>query len=185
MGKLAFDLVSNKRKSKFDIAVSEKFFYVGLGGLILLLGLFKVFDHYWGITLEGFPIVKYLMYGLCISCMIGTFYGLVDYNGNNRIIKGIITFDENEISLNHIEKFELSTIAKVKFSLNDYKGKSINLLSDGDPNRSYGGDNFVEFRYRNKTHKYQFVIDSQRHRNLLVEKTIPKMRNKTKIEYQL
>ncbi|WP_422083288.1 hypothetical protein [Ulvibacterium sp.] len=183
MEKLAFDLVANKKKSKYDIAISEKFFYIGLGGLIFLLAVFKVFEHHWGITLEDFPVVKYMIYGLMICIMIGTFYGLVDYNGNNRVIKGIITFDENEITLNHIERFELSEIGNLKFSLNDYKGRPINLITDGDPNRSYGGDNFVEFNYRNKTHKYQFVIDSLRHKALLVDKTIPKMRDKTKINY--
>lgn len=183
MERLAFDLVSEKKKSKFDIAISEKFFYIGLGGVLLLLALSWVFRNYFNINLITLDAVKYIMYILLICIGIGTFYGFFDYNGNNRIISGIITFDENEITLNHIEKFELSEIKNLTFSLDDYKGRPINVMSDGDPNRSYGGDNFVKFKYRNKTHKYQFVIDSVRHRKVLVEMTIPKMRNKTQIRY--
>ena len=183
MSKLAFDLVLDKKKSKFDIAISEKFFYVGLGGILFLLAVLWIFKNNLGIDLEELKIVKYIGYGLLICIGIGTFYGFVDYNGNNRIVKGFITFDENEITINHAKRYKLSELKNLKFSVFDYKGRLINLISDGDPNRSYGGENFVEFNYQNMSHRYQFVADSKKHKDRLLEDLIPIMRNKTEIKY--
>ncbi|MDT0622021.1 hypothetical protein [Croceitalea vernalis] len=183
MNKLAFDLVLDKKKSKFDIAISEKFFYVGLGGVLFLLAVFWIFKNNLGIDLEEIKIVKYIGYGFLICILIGTFYGFFDYNGNNRIVKGFITFDENEITINHAEKYKLVELKGLKFKVYDYKDRPINLISDGDPNRSYGGENFVEFNHQNKRHRYQFVADSKKHKDKLLEDLIPIMRNKTEIKY--
>jgi len=183
MNKLAFDLVLDKKKSKFDIAISEKFFYVGLGGVLFLLAVFWIFKNNLGIDLEEIKIVKYIGYGFLICIGIGTFYGFVDYNGNNRIVKGFITFDENEITINHAEKYKLVELKGLKFKVYDYKDRPINLISDGDPNRSYGGENFVEFNHQNKRHRYQFVADSKKHKDKLLKDLIPIMRNKTEIKY--
>ena len=183
MEKLSFDLVLDKKTAKYDIGISEKFYYTGGVGLILFLVVNWVLKSYTEIILLDFQMVKYIIYVFLICLLIGTFYGLVDRNGNNRIIKGFITFDENEISLNHITKFELVQITDLKFSVNDYKGRLINLLTDGDPNRSYGGDNYVEFKYQGKKFKFQFVVDSIAHGKLLLDKTIPLMKNKTEIKY--
>ena len=98
------------------------------------------------------------MYGLIICILIGNFYGLFESNGNNRIIRGFITFDENEITMNNVSKYNLSDVNNLKFKGYDYKGRVINLMSNGDPNRSYAGDNYVEFTHLDKEYKFQFVV---------------------------
>ncbi|MET2984765.1 hypothetical protein [Aureibaculum conchae] len=183
MKKVAFDLVLDEKTNKFDIAISEKFYWIGMGGLGIFLIISLIFKNYTDINLEDLQLVNYVIFGLFICVGIGYVYGLVDYNGNNRIIKGFITFSKDEITINNARRYDLSEIKNLKFNVYDYKGKSINLISDGDPNRSYGGDNFVEFLYRNKQFKYQFVADSDAHRKLLIENTIPEMKAKTKIKY--
>ncbi len=183
MEKLAFDLVLDEKKSKYDIAISEKFFYIGFGGIFLFFAINWALEKYMDIIFLDLQIIKYLMYGLLVCIMIGTFYGFFDFNGNNRTIKGFITFDENEITINHAKRYSLTEIKNLNFNVNDYKGRLINLHSDGDPNKSYGGDNFVEFDYRNEKYKYQFVADSKKHKGLFIEKVIPKMQNKIRIKY--
>ncbi|MBJ2176350.1 hypothetical protein JBL43_19010 [Aureibaculum sp. A20] len=183
MKNVAFDLVLDEKTKKFDIAISEKFYWIGLGGLGIFLIIKWIFQYYMDINIEDVQLVNYVLFGFLICVGIGAIYGWVDYNGNNRIIKGFITFSKDEITINNARRYDLSEIKNLKFNVYDFKGKSINLISDGDPNRSYGGDNFVEFRYQNKQFKYQFVADSDSHRKLLIEKTIPEMKTKTEIKY--
>ncbi|WP_047414186.1 hypothetical protein [Cellulophaga sp. Hel_I_12] len=183
MEKLSFDLVLDKKIAKYDIGISEKFYYIGGAGLFLFLFFNWILKNYTNIILLDYQLVKYMMYGFLICLLIGTFYGFVDKNGNNRIIKGFITFDENEITINYARKFNLIEIKNLRFSGYDHKGRLINLISDGDPTRSYGGDNYVEFSYREKEYKFQFVVDSISHRKLLTEKVIPKMKTTTEIKY--
>ena len=65
----------------------------------------------------------------------------------------------------------------LEFNVYDFKGKGINLISDGDPNRSYGGDNFVAFDYKNKRYKFQFVADSKKHMELLTKALMDRIRS--------
>jgi len=181
--KLSFDLVLDQKTAKYDIGVSEKFYYIGGVGLIIFLCGNWILKSNTEIILLDLQWVKYIIYGFLICLMIGTLYGLVDHNGNNRTIKGFITFDENEITINYAIKYNLAEIKNLSFSGHDHKGRLINLLSDGDPSRSYGGDNYVEFSYRDKEYKFQFVVDSISHRKLLTENVIPKMKTKTEIKY--
>lgn len=183
MEKLSFDLVLDQKKSKFDIGISQKFFWTGLCGLSIFLGINWIFKKYTDLNINDFQLIKYLMYGLLFCIVIGIFYGLFESNGNNRIIKGFITFDENEITINNATRYSLSEIRNLKFTGYDHKGRYINIISDGDPFRSYGGDNYVEFDYRNNNYKFQFVVNSIAHRKSLMEKTIPKMKMKTDIKY--
>ncbi|MCK0158926.1 hypothetical protein MWU65_17190 [Cellulophaga sp. F20128] len=183
MQKLSYELVLDQKTVKYDIGVSEKFYYIGIAGLILVFFFNWLLESYTEIILLDIQLVKYIMYSFIICLIIGSLYGLVDKNGNNRIIKGFITFDENEITINYARKYNLTEIKNLKFSGHDHKGRLINLHSDGDPTRSYGGDNYVEFSYRDKNYKFQFVVDSISHRKLLTEKVIPKMKTKAEIKY--
>lgn len=183
MNKLAFDLVSDKKTEKFDFAVSEKFYAIGLGGGLIFMGLSWLLNKYYGIKLYEIDYIEYLPYLFIFFFLIGIFYGLFDYDGNNRIIKGFITFDENEITINHAERYSLSELQSLKFNVKDYKGKLINVHTNGDPNNSYGGNNYVEFTHANKNYKYQFVANSERQKDRLINELIPIMRNKTEIKY--
>ena len=183
MEKLAFDLVLNEKKSKYDVALSEKVFYVGLGGSIIIFAINWALKKYIGIAVLDLQLIKYLVYGLLACIAIGSLYVFFDFNGNNRIIKGFITFDENKITINHVKRYNLTEIKNLNFNISDYKGRFINPNTYGDPTQSYGGENFVEFNYRNKKHKYQFVANSEKHKDTLIKKLIPKMKNKTNIKY--
>ena len=179
MQKLSYELVLDQKRSKFDVGISQKFFWTGIAGLGIVFLLSKVFENYYGINIEEMDLVKYLIYGLFISVGIGTFYGIFEYNGKNRIIRGFITFDENEISINHARKYQVSNIKNLEFNVYDYKGRAINIHSDGDANRSYGGNNFISFDYNNKRHKFQFVADSKKHKELLTKELMDKIRSNT------
>ncbi len=182
MNRLSFSVVSPTKKSRFDFGISEKLTYLGLGGLITLLLFFKAYESSTGINLLEYQSFKYVCYGLIIILIIGIVYAFYDYNGNNRTIDGIITFDESEITLDNIKKFNLSEVSDLVFYLKDYKGRTINIIVDGTPYNSYGGDNFVEFNYRKEKFKYQFIIDSKFHGQLLEEK-ISKMEMLAEIKY--
>lgn len=183
MEKLSFNLVQNKKTSKFDIGISQKFFWIGLGGVLIFSAIILILEKYININLDKIEFIKYAMYGLIISMLIGTIYRLFEFNGNNRTVEGFITFDENEITINNARIYNLREIKNLRFKGYDYKGRAINLMSNANPTRSYGGDNFVEFNYLNKEYKYQFVVNSKTHRKLLMEKAIPKMKLKTDIKY--
>lgn len=128
MEKLSFDLVLDQKISKYDIGVSEKFYYIGGAGLIIFLCASWILKNYTGIILLDFQLVKYIIYGFLICLLIGTLYGLVDHNGNNRIVKGFITFDENEITINYAVKYNLAEVKNLTFSGYDHKGRLINLI---------------------------------------------------------
>jgi len=128
-------------------------------------------------------LIKYLSYGLLICIGIGSFAGIFEYNGKNRIVRGFITFDENEITINHARKYQVSDIKNLQFNVDDYNGRAINIHSDGDANRSYGGENFVAFDYKNKKHKFQFVADSEKHKELLTRELMDKIRSNTQKKY--
>ena len=178
MQKLSFDLVLDQKKSRFDISNSQKFFWIGLTGLFVFFVINWLFQNY--INLENLQFAKYLIYGLFICMGIGILYGFFDSNGNNRTTKGFITFDEDEITINHAKRYALSQVKNLSFNLGQHKGELISvIIVDGDPVRSYGGDNFVEFNYQNKKHKYQFVVDSKKHKNLLTKELMDKMRSNT------
>ncbi|MBU3820467.1 hypothetical protein KO566_00210 [Flavobacteriaceae bacterium XHP0103] len=183
MEKLSFDLVLDQKKSKYDIGISQKFFWSGLCGILIFISANWIFNKYTNLNIKDFRIIDYLIYASFLCILIGSFYGFFEYNGNNRVIKGFITFDENEITINNAIRYNLSEIENIKFSGYDHKGRYINIMSDGDPFRSYGGDNFVEFTYKNKEYKFQFVVNSVSHRKSLMERTIPKMKMKTNIKY--
>lgn len=68
----------------------------------------------------------------------------------------------------------------LEFNVDDYKGRAINMHSDGDANRSYGGNNFISFDYNNKRCKFQFVADSKKHKDLLTKELIDKIRSNTR-----
>ena len=180
MQKLSFDLVLDQKKSRFDISNSQKFFWIGLTGLFVFFVINWLFQNYININLENLQFAKYLIYGLFICMGIGILYGFFDSNGNNRTTKGFITFDEDEITINHAKRYALSQVKNLSFNLGQHKGELISvIIVDGDPVRSYGGDNFVEFNYQNKKHKYQFVVDSKKHKNLLTKELMDKMRSNT------
>ncbi len=180
MQKLSFNLVSDKRTSRFDIGISQKFFWTGIIGFIIFFILNWFLKKFFNINSEELQFIKYILFGCVICFMIGNFYGLFESNGNNTVIKGFITFDENEITINNAKTYSIFKVSNLKFDGYDYIGRYINIMSDGDPIRSYGGDNYVEFNYLNEKFRFQFVVNSPRHRELLNEEIIPKMKLKNK-----
>ena len=179
MQKLSYELVLEQKKSKYDVGFAQKFFWTGITGLGIIFLLSKVFESYYSINIQEMDLVKYLSYGLFICVGIGSFAGIFEYNGQNRIVRGFITFDENEITINHVRKYKVSDIKKLQLNVDDYKGRAINIHSDGDANRSYGGGNFITFEYNNKKYKFQFVADSKKHKELLTKELMDKIRSNT------
>jgi hypothetical protein len=96
MQKLSYELVLDQKKSKYDIGLSQKFYWTGIAGIAILLLLIKILEIY-DINIGDTELFKYVMIGLLICIGIGWLYGLFAYNGENRIIRGFITFDENNI----------------------------------------------------------------------------------------
>lgn len=182
MQKLSYELVLEQKKSKYDIGISQKFYWIGIAGIGILLLLIKIFENS-NINIGDSDLFIYVMIGLIICIGIGSFYGLFAYNGKNRIIRGFITFDENEITINHAKKYQVADMKNIEFNVYDYKGRAINLYSDGDANRSYGGNNFILFDYHNKRHKFQFVVDSKKHKELLTKELIEKIRSNSQKKY--
>ncbi|KPM30227.1 Hypothetical protein I595_3303 [Croceitalea dokdonensis DOKDO 023] len=178
----SYELVLDQKKSKYDVGLSQKFYWTGIAGIGILLIVIKIFESY-DINIGDTELFNYVMIGLFISVGIGWLYGLFAYNGENRIIRGFITFDENEITINHSKKFQVADMTNIEFNVYDFKGRGINFHSDGDANRSYGGNNFISFDYQDKRHKFQFVADSKKHKDLLTKELMDKIRSNARKKY--
>jgi len=183
MRNLAFDLISPQKKSKIDLSISEKFYFFGLIGALLFALTTNLSKKYFDIEILNFEFSSYIIIGLFLAILISTWYRIFDYNGNNLQIKGFITFDENQITINNATTFPLTELKNLTFDISDYKGRLINIQLTGFPTKSFGGENFVEFEHGKQKYKYQFVIKSAEHGKTLLDKALPKMRNRTEIKY--
>lgn len=183
MQKISFEIVSDEKKSKFDISVSQKLARIGLIGFIVCFGIQYLLEGHTQILAKDSQLFWFLVFAFLISFIVGIIYGFFESNGQNRVIRGFITFDESEITLNNATKFKLLDLESVNFDVSDIKGSLNTPYLEGDPLWSYGGENYVEFSYNKKNYKYQFVINSHSHWNKLVKNIIPKMKLKAEVNY--
>ncbi|WP_430411360.1 hypothetical protein [Kordia sp.] len=179
MERIAFDVVTPKKGVVFDISKSGILMLVGFVGLGFLLIFGAIFHKFHEIIILDYLAVKLIFFACLISILIGNFTSFGDYDGNDLATTSVLFFDENEITFDYTETFPLSEIAHIKFRIFDYKGvrKARSAL------QSLGADNYLEFKHEGEKHKFQFIIESERHMQLLTEKLIPILKEKTKVTY--
>jgi len=179
MERIAFDVVTQKKGVLFDISNSEKLMFAGFMGFGFLLIFGALFHKIYKLNILNYLVVNLI--GLtCIICIvIGRLMSYRDYHGNDLAVNSILFFNEDEVTFDYTEVFPLSEITYIKFKIFQYKGVRIGR----DPKKSSGADNYIEFQHEGKKHKFQFVIESEGHMQLLKEKLIPQLREKTKVTY--
>ncbi|EDP98586.1 hypothetical protein U8527_21480 [Kordia algicida OT-1] len=182
MEKIAFDLVTKKKGFK-QFSNSEKIYYLGFIGIVLVIGIGVFLNYVFEINILQYQWLKYMAYGALLCIFIGTFKAFREYDKSDYETSGILFIDAHKITVDYTEDYPLSEIAFVKFTGYDVKGSPINSLSEGSPKKSMGGENYVTFQHKNKKYKYQFIVISKAQRQVLIEKIIPKMQLKTKVTY--
>lgn len=70
MGRIVFNLVSKRKKSKFDISKSEKLTIIGFNGLSIFIVL-NFLSNYFELNIIEHPTIKILIYICILSLIIG------------------------------------------------------------------------------------------------------------------
>ncbi|MFK7747719.1 MAG: hypothetical protein AB8B65_04975 [Kordia sp.] len=181
MEKISFDYVIPKKGVLYDISNSEKITYIGIIGLLLVFVITASYDKLYEVNLLKYWTFKLICLGCIICLLIGVFKGFGDSDGNNLDIGGIIFLDANEITIDYVEIYPIEKITHIKFSGHDVKGAINTFSGTGEPSKSLGAENYLEFKYEQKAYNYQFIVRSQQQRELLVEKVIPQLRKHTRV----
>ncbi|QHI37842.1 hypothetical protein IMCC3317_32250 [Kordia antarctica] len=183
MERIAFDLVIIKKGVLFNIFNEKIIGYIGFVGLISMLGFAAVYFKVYEINLLEYAVFKLLIFLFSICVFIQVIKIIKGVDGIYLKKKGLLFFDENEITIDFTEIYPLTEVTYIKFSIADYLGYVVKTNSDGSYKRRAIVCNHLEFQYNQKIYEYQFSIESERQKQLLIEKVIPQMRAKTKVTY--
>ncbi|WP_046759005.1 hypothetical protein [Kordia jejudonensis] len=177
MERIAFDVVTPKKRVLFDISNSEKLMLFGLIGLGLLLVFGALFHKFYKLTILKYKVVKLFLAACILSILIGIFASLIDDAKNDLNVSGVLFFDENKIIFDYTETFPLSEISYIKFEIFDFKG----TRSIYGYKKIIRANNFIVFQHQGKKHTFQVIITSDGHELLLKEKLIPQLQKYTKV----
>lgn len=183
MERIAFDLVITKKGNLFNILNEKIIGYIGFAGLLSILSFSAIYYKIYEINLLDFAVIKLFifLFSVCIFITIARISGDVD--GTYVKKEGLLCIDENEIIIDYTIKYPITEITYIKFNIMNFLEPTMFVYVDGHTRRYAGTGNYLEFEYEQKTYTYQFIIDSEGHKRLLIEKLIPQLQTNTKVTY--
>ncbi|MBC8757254.1 hypothetical protein H2O64_21470 [Kordia sp. YSTF-M3] len=185
MERIAFDLVVFKKGIFFDVFNSKIIPSIGLIGLISLFSFVAIYYMLYGVHLFDYFVFNFIGFLFFVMAFIQIMKIFGDADGTYLKKEGLLLIDENEITIDYTTKYPITEITYVKFKMMNFIKPRMFVYTDRRIRRYTATDNYLEFQYKNKKYNFQFIVDSEGHKQVLIEKLIPQLRTKTEASYMI